>query len=171
MLGAAEGFLRVEPLGGLLSLSNNILHKERERQTFCKGDALLRCVFVGSLERGAVNPVTTSMYSTTRRFFNTLRTLHHDNPLVLSTTSSTHNLLIHFLQGLPKRGEPPMMPRRGLPPKRGIPHVKKVVAVASGKGGVGKSTIAGMFPPTSLLSCVTKTDSSRSEPRVLHRLP
>ena len=49
-----------------------------------------------------------------------------------------------------------MMPRRGLPPKRGIPHVKKVVAVASGKGGVGKSTIAGMFPPTSLLSCVAK---------------
>ncbi|KAI0247793.1 P-loop containing nucleoside triphosphate hydrolase protein [Lactifluus subvellereus] len=34
------------------------------------------------------------------------------------------------------------MPRRGLPPKRGIPHVKKVVAVASGKGGVGKSTVA-----------------------------
>ena len=29
--------------------------------------------------------------------------------------------------------------------KRPIPNVKKVVAVASGKGGVGKSTIAGMF--------------------------
>ncbi|KAI9437004.1 P-loop containing nucleoside triphosphate hydrolase protein [Lactarius indigo] len=65
------------------------------------------------------------MNSTTRRFFNTLRTLSHENPL-----------------GLPKRGEPPMMPRRGLPPKRSIPHVKKVVAVASGKGGVGKSTVA-----------------------------
>ncbi|KAH9036623.1 P-loop containing nucleoside triphosphate hydrolase protein [Lactarius pseudohatsudake] len=65
------------------------------------------------------------MNSTTRRFFNTLRTLRHENPL-----------------GLPKSGEPPMMPRRGLPPKRGIPHVKKVVAVASGKGGVGKSTVA-----------------------------
>jgi len=34
------------------------------------------------------------------------------------------------------------MPRRALPPKRGIPNVKKVVAVASGKGGVGKSTVA-----------------------------
>ncbi|KAI0258261.1 P-loop containing nucleoside triphosphate hydrolase protein [Gloeopeniophorella convolvens] len=34
------------------------------------------------------------------------------------------------------------MPRRGLPPKRGIPNVKKVVVVASGKGGVGKSTVA-----------------------------
>ena len=111
------------------------------------------------------------MYSTTRRFFNTLRTLHHDNPLVLSTTSPTHNLLIHFLQGLPKRGEPPMMPRRGLPPKRGIPHVKKVVAVASGKGGVGKSTIAGMFSSHVTLVVCGETDSSGSEPRVLHRLP
>ena len=52
--------------------------------------------------------------------------------------------LIHFSQGLPKRGEPPVMPRRGLPPKRGIPNVKKVIAVASGKGGVGKSTVAGL---------------------------
>jgi ATP-binding protein involved in chromosome partitioning len=94
------------------------------------------------------------MLSTTRRFFNTLRTLRHDNPLVLSTTSSTHNSLNHLLQGLPKRGEPPMMPRRGLPPKRGIPHVKKVVAVASGKGGVGKSTVAGHVLPPSLFSCV-----------------
>ena len=52
--------------------------------------------------------------------------------------------LIHFSQGLPKRGEPPVIPRRGLSPKRGIPNVKKVIAVASGKGGVGKSTIAGL---------------------------
>ncbi|KAF9030990.1 P-loop containing nucleoside triphosphate hydrolase protein [Hymenopellis radicata] len=34
------------------------------------------------------------------------------------------------------------MPRRSLPQKRGIPNVKKVLAVASGKGGVGKSTVA-----------------------------
>ena len=43
------------------------------------------------------------------------------------------------------------MPRRGLPPKRGIPNVKKVIAVASGKGGVGKSTVAGLssiYPST-----------------------
>lgn len=39
-----------------------------------------------------------------------------------------------------------MLPRRGgLPSKRGIPHVKRVVLVASGKGGVGKSTVAGAF--------------------------
>lgn len=35
------------------------------------------------------------------------------------------------------------MPRRSLPGKRGIPNVRKVLAVASGKGGVGKSTVAG----------------------------
>ncbi|KAF9244273.1 P-loop containing nucleoside triphosphate hydrolase protein [Melanogaster broomeanus] len=35
------------------------------------------------------------------------------------------------------------MPRRGGPiQKKPIPHVKKVIAVASGKGGVGKSTVA-----------------------------
>jgi hypothetical protein len=57
---------------------------------------------------------------------------------------SVSQALIVFPQGLPKRGEPPIMPRRGLPPKRGIPNVKKVIAVASGKGGVGKSTVAGL---------------------------
>lgn len=36
------------------------------------------------------------------------------------------------------------MPRRGGPiQKRSLPHVTKVLAVASGKGGVGKSTVAG----------------------------
>lgn len=36
------------------------------------------------------------------------------------------------------------MPRRSGPSaKRPIPHAKTVVAVGSGKGGVGKSTIAG----------------------------
>ncbi|KAI1797689.1 P-loop containing nucleoside triphosphate hydrolase protein [Ganoderma leucocontextum] len=35
------------------------------------------------------------------------------------------------------------MPRKGGPiQKRSLPHVKKVLAVASGKGGVGKSTVA-----------------------------
>lgn len=37
------------------------------------------------------------------------------------------------------------MPRmqRGLPQKRRIPGCKKVVVVSSGKGGVGKSSVAG----------------------------
>ena len=33
--------------------------------------------------------------------------------------------------------------QRGLPQKRSIKDVKKVIAVSSAKGGVGKSTIAG----------------------------
>ena len=38
------------------------------------------------------------------------------------------------------------MPTRGggPPVKKPIPHVKRVIAVASGEGGVGKSTVAGM---------------------------
>lgn len=49
-------------------------------------------------------------------------------------------------QGLPRSGAPPTMPRaqRGLPQKRMIPYVKQVLVVASGKGGVGKSTVSGM---------------------------
>ncbi|KAJ5604395.1 hypothetical protein N7510_009549 [Penicillium lagena] len=60
------------------------------------------------------------------RFFSTGRVLQHDNPL-----------------GLPRSGTPPSFPRRrGLPEKRKIRDVKKVVAVSSAKGGVGKSTLA-----------------------------
>ncbi|KAJ4318187.1 hypothetical protein N0V94_004553 [Neodidymelliopsis sp. IMI 364377] len=61
------------------------------------------------------------------RLFSTLRCLQHENPL-----------------GLPCSGAPPQLPRmqRGLPQRRSIKDVKKVVAVSSAKGGVGKSTIA-----------------------------
>ncbi|KAK0654235.1 Iron-sulfur protein IND1 [Lasiodiplodia hormozganensis] len=61
------------------------------------------------------------------RLFSTLRALQHENPL-----------------GLPRSGAPPQIPRmqRGLPQKRNIRDVNKVVAVSSAKGGVGKSTIA-----------------------------
>ncbi|KAJ5933256.1 hypothetical protein N7516_007745 [Penicillium verrucosum] len=60
------------------------------------------------------------------RLFSTCRALQHDNPL-----------------GLPRSGTPPTFrSRRGLPEKRKIRDVKKVVAVSSAKGGVGKSTIA-----------------------------
>jgi ATP-binding protein involved in chromosome partitioning len=34
--------------------------------------------------------------------------------------------------------------QRGLPERRNIKGVKKVIAVSSAKGGVGKSTLAGL---------------------------
>src|SRR6516162_7338134 len=33
-------------------------------------------------------------------------------------------------------------PHGGPPPKLSLPHIKNMIAVASGKGGVGKSTVA-----------------------------
>ncbi|KAA1475454.1 P-loop containing nucleoside triphosphate hydrolase protein [Dentipellis sp. KUC8613] len=61
--------------------------------------------------------------------FSTSCRVRHENPL-----------------GLPRRGAaaaPPQIPRRGGGiTKRPIPNVKKVLVVASGKGGVGKSTVA-----------------------------
>ncbi|KAI7852098.1 P-loop containing nucleoside triphosphate hydrolase protein [Circinella umbellata] len=62
-----------------------------------------------------------------RRLFSACRTVAHENPL-----------------GLPNHKKAPTIPRaqRGLPKKTPIPNVKNVVAVASGKGGVGKSTTA-----------------------------
>ncbi|KAJ5051831.1 uncharacterized protein L3040_001602 [Drepanopeziza brunnea f. sp. 'multigermtubi'] len=58
------------------------------------------------------------------RLFSTFRCLQHENPL-----------------GLPRTGTIPRM-QRGLPERRSIKDVKKVIAVSSAKGGVGKSTIA-----------------------------
>jgi ATP-binding protein involved in chromosome partitioning len=66
--------------------------------------------------------------STMRRCFTTTsQRLSHENPL-----------------GLPRKNAPPTIPRaqRGLPQKRKIPNVNKIIAVSSAKGGVGKSTIA-----------------------------
>ncbi|TKX24783.1 iron-sulfur protein IND1 [Elsinoe australis] len=63
-----------------------------------------------------------------RRLFSVSRHLRHENPL-----------------GLPRSGTPPNLQarmKRGLPEKRPIKDVKKVIAVSSAKGGVGKSTIA-----------------------------
>ncbi|GAA6002743.1 hypothetical protein JCM10207_007654 [Rhodosporidiobolus poonsookiae] len=62
-----------------------------------------------------------------RSFSSSSAAQSHDNPL-----------------GLPRNDAPPTMPRmqRGLPTKRKLPGVKKVVVVSSGKGGVGKSSVA-----------------------------
>ncbi|KAK4453913.1 P-loop containing nucleoside triphosphate hydrolase protein [Podospora aff. communis PSN243] len=64
------------------------------------------------------------MKPTTPRLFQATRALLHENPL-----------------GLPPKGTPPRF-QRGLPTKRPIRSVSKVIAVSSAKGGVGKSTIA-----------------------------
>ncbi|KAI1504719.1 P-loop containing nucleoside triphosphate hydrolase protein [Biscogniauxia marginata] len=64
------------------------------------------------------------MRPTPLRFFHALRALQHENPL-----------------GLPRTGSIPRM-QRGLPERRKIKDVSKVVAVSSAKGGVGKSTVA-----------------------------
>lgn len=35
---------------------------------------------------------------------------------------------------------------RGLPEKKPLPGVKNIILIASGKGGVGKTTTAGIYP-------------------------
>ena len=65
------------------------------------------------------------MRPTAPRAFRALGALRHENPL-----------------GLPRSGSIPRM-QRGLPEKRKIRDVARVVAVSSAKGGVGKSTVAG----------------------------
>ncbi|KAF8540281.1 P-loop containing nucleoside triphosphate hydrolase protein [Trichophaea hybrida] len=74
------------------------------------------------------------MRATQRHLFTALRALHHENPLGLP-----------HQPGLPRSGSAPQfLPRsqRGLPTKRSIPGVEKVICVSSAKGGVGKSTVA-----------------------------
>ncbi|TRM61171.1 P-loop containing nucleoside triphosphate hydrolase protein [Schizophyllum amplum] len=66
-----------------------------------------------------------------KRAFTTSARVSHENPLGLPRART-----------LPKDANGPTMPRRGPPTKRPIAHVNKVIAVASGKGGVGKSTVA-----------------------------
>jgi hypothetical protein len=64
-----------------------------------------------------------------RAMHSTVRTASHENPL-----------------GIPRReaNPAPVIPRRGAPPSKSrIRGVQRVITVASGKGGVGKSTVAG----------------------------
>ncbi|KAI5210069.1 P-loop containing nucleoside triphosphate hydrolase protein [Aureobasidium subglaciale] len=78
-----------------------------------------------------------------KRLFSSLRRLQHENPL-----------------GLPRSGTPPNLRarmQRGLPEKRPIKDVKKVIAVSSAKGGVGKSTVSA-FARSGLRTGVLDTD-------------
>ncbi|POY70055.1 hypothetical protein BMF94_6942 [Rhodotorula taiwanensis] len=77
--------------------------------------------------RSGVRQVRGKGVAPLRKLTTSSPTQSHDNPL-----------------GLPRNNAPPTMPRmqRGLPQKKRLPGVKKVVVVSSGKGGVGKSSVA-----------------------------
>lgn len=51
------------------------------------------------------------------------------------------------MKGLPKKnGEAKKFGiGKNIPVKKSIPNVSKVIVVASGKGGVGKSTVSGKY--------------------------
>ena len=76
-------------------------------------------------------------------------------------------------QGLPRTGTPPTLTRmqRGLPQRRRIRNVEKIVAVSSAKGGVGKSTLAGMRErnPVSRFIIKNKSIELISEDFLSHR--
>jgi len=50
--------------------------------------------------------------------------------------------------------------QRGLPERRKIKDVRKVIAVSSAKGGVGKSTLAGPHVPSQTLRLVLNVPQS-----------
>ena len=54
---------------------------------------------------------------------------------------------------MPKRQERML---RGLPKRKAIEGVKDIVVVGSGKGGVGKSTCAGLYWERKFLPCYQK---------------
>lgn len=114
---------------------------------------------------GSLYPLKSLCKHSPHRAWHMSAVLHHENPLVRSRLYPPQSLLT-YPQGLPKRpGPAPQIPRRGGPiQRRPIPHVKKVVAVASGKGGVGKSTVAGASG-CSLPSGVAHNAPPHSEPR------
>ena len=87
-----------------------------------------------------------------RRFLNISALSRHATPSVSSPTAATRHTRCLTLPSQRNLGDGPdfktFMPTKGIPPKRGIPNVKRVVAVSSAKGGVGKSTVAGTQYPT-----------------------
>ncbi|KAF9540512.1 hypothetical protein EC957_004038 [Mortierella hygrophila] len=85
--------------------------------------------------QGIVTPFFTSLEaSESRRTISSTRAVLHENPLGIPRKPPA--------PGAGPKGPAPTMPRmqRGLPQKMPIKGVKHIIAVASGKGGVGKST-------------------------------
>ncbi|KAF9096841.1 hypothetical protein BGX29_011008 [Mortierella sp. GBA35] len=89
-----------------------------------------------SSRHGTASPFITSMAaSECRRTISATRAVLHENPLGIPRKPPAPGTA-------GPKGPAPTMPRmqRGLPQKMPIKGVKHVIAVASGKGGVGKST-------------------------------
>lgn len=83
---------------------------------------------------------------THRRFSSIAPRRSHENPLVSLLRSRRDCEPSSHTQGIPRHdpNPAPTIPRRGAPPvKSRIKGVRQIVVVASGKGGVGKSTVAG----------------------------
>lgn len=75
-------------------------------------------------------PVHLSNKLTFRKNFITSAVINHENPLGISQKETRTKIDMEARM------------RRGLPTKKSIHGVKHIIAVASGKGGVGKSTLA-----------------------------
>ena len=154
VLGAAEGFLRVEPLGGLLFVSNSIQNEERRDRHFVR--TVCFCVALKALREArtsaiAIQSVMTSMNS---RFFNTMRTLRHDNPLVLNACFIHSQFTKSFPTGSPEAWRTPDDAASWTPTKARHSARQKGRRCCQRQGRRGQEHGRRSVLPTSLFSCV-----------------